>query len=268
MKRIDNKCFTKQIRFADGGFWINEYAKNKKSGNVFWDDSVYANRKIHSLLNKHLLKGSKYKILEVGCYPGSKLMFFKKHFNYSIYGVELIKKSVEKTKANLKKFGIKGNIIHSDFFDKSFLKKHKSYFNVILDYGFSEHFENFDEIVSNYSKLLKKTGHVIIIIPNLGGVYKKLISKNLLKKHNLDIMNISLFEKIINTKFNKLFCGYVGSLYTDSSQESNIPLLINNKFIGKFLLKLFKLLNKTMIYLKPKESRMFSPYLMYVGRKK
>ena len=91
------------------------------------------------------------------------------------------------------------------------------------------------------------------------------MSKNLIKKHNLEIMNILVFEKIINKKFKKLFCGYLGCLYTDSSEESNINLILNNKFISKLLIFLFKYLNKIMIYLPLVESKMFSPYLIYIG---
>ena len=182
--------------------------------------------------------------------------------------MELIKKSVERTLSNLNGAELKGKVIHSDFFDESFLKNYSSYFNILFDYGFSEHFKNFDNVIENYSKLLKSGGYLVIIIPNLEGIYKKFMSKNLLEKHNLKIMNLSVFERTINQKFKKLFCDYVGGIYSDSSEESNIALLVQNESTRKFLLKLFKMLNKVMIYCEPFESKTFSPYLVYIGRKR
>jgi SAM-dependent methyltransferase len=261
-----NKEANNQIIFAEKDFWRDEYSK--KIGRMLWDNSVYANKKIHSLLYKYLPKNDKFKILEIGCYPGSKLIFFKNKFDYSVYGVEMIKSSAERTKLNLKKYGVNGEIIHSDFFDKSFLENYLSYFDVILDFGFSEHFEDFDNIIQNYSKLLKPKRYVVIIIPNIGGIYKKCMPADLIKKHNLNIMNISTFEKAINKKFEKLFCGYVGGLYSDSSDESNLGLIIKNKHIRKLIIRLFKMLNKTMIHCKPPETKLFSPYLIYIGIKK
>jgi len=252
--------------FADNDFWKYKFRSDSKmKQSDYWVDSVYANKKIHSLLDKHLPKGSDYKALEVGCYPGSKLIYLKKHFGYSLYGVELIKKLALETMLNLKRVNIDGAIIHSDFFDKRFLEKYRSGFDILLDYGFSEHFSNFDDIIDNYAKLLKENGKVVIIIPNLLGIYQKFFSPAMLKRHNLAIMDKKIFESTANRKFKKLFCDYIGGFYTDSSAESNISLIIDNKFLRNFFLFIFKYLNKIMNYLPIVESRLFSPYLIYIG---
>lgn len=254
---------------ANTEFWEkNFYSCNKTENEKCWDDSVYANKKIHSILNKYLPKGDKYKVLEIGCYPGSKLIFLKKKFGYSIYGVEINKQFVKETKANLKRFNIKGKIIHSDFFSRSFLKKNRLKFNILLDYGFIEHFENFEKIINNYSSLLKKKGYLIIIIPNFSGLYKFFVSKKLLKAHNLKIMNKDFFEKEISRRFNKLFCNYVGGVYTDSSKESNVNLILNNRGISKILVLAFNFFNKIMNFVPVIESKLLSPHLMYIGMKK
>lgn len=249
--------------------WEKEFiSDNKTETEKYWDDSIYANRKLHLLLKKYLPKGKKYKILEVGCYPGSKLIFFKKNFNYSIYGVELVKKGCIKTKENLKRFNVKGKIICSNFFDEFFLKKYKSKFDIIFDFGFCEHFKNFEVVAKNYSDLLRKRGYLVIIMPNLRGVYKLFASKELLKTHNLNIMDLKTIEQTTRKYFNKLFCKYVGGMYTDSAKESNINTLIKNERLRNFFLFLFIHLNKIMDYIPVIESKILSPYLVYIGQKK
>jgi len=254
--------------FAKKDFWEKEFVSDNKEGlEKSWDNSVYANRKLHLLLKKYLPKGKNYKILEVGCYPGSKLIFFKKNFDYSIYGVEFVKKACIKTRDNLEKFNVKGKIICSDFFNESFLKKYKLKFDIILDFGFCEHFKNFNEIIKNYSDLLRKRGYLIIIMPNFGGLYKLFASKELIRLHNLNIMNLKTIEQVTSRYFKKLFCKYVGGMYTDSSEESNIGMLIKNKSLRNFFLFLFICLNKIMNYIPIMESKILSPYIVYFGQK-
>jgi len=249
-------------------FWEKEFISDDKTAiEKYWDDSIYANKKLQDLLKKYLPNGSKYNFLEVGCYPGSKLIFFKKNFNYSIYGVELIKDGCVKTRENLKRFNIKGEIVCADFFEESFLKKYKSKLDVIFDFGFCEHFKNFDVVVKNYSELLKKGGYLAIAIPNLRGAYKSIVSKSLLKKHNLNIMDLKKIQQESGKYFNKLFCGYVGGIYTDSAKGSNVNG-IKNKRIKAFFLFLFICLNKIMNHIPVIESKTLSPYVVYIGQKK
>lgn len=250
-------------------FWEKEFVSdNKTKTDKYWDNSVYANKKLQLLLKKYLPKGKKYKILEVGCYPGSKLIFFKKSFDYSIYGVEFVKNACTKTRENLKKFNVKGKIICSNFLNESFLKEYKSKFDIIFDFGFCEHFKNFNEIVKDYSDLLKKRGYLIIIMPNFKGLYKLFASKGLLKVHNLNIMNLKIIEQTTSKYFNKLFCKYVGKMYTDSAKESNMNLFIKNESLRNIFLLLFICLNKIMDYLPVMESKILSPYIAYFGQKK
>jgi len=222
-------------------------------------------------IEKYLSKKNGLKILEVGCAPGFNLIDFNKKFGYDCYGIEYTEHGAKITQDLFISRGLDPNkIIHGDFFDNKIVDKYNCFFDIVYSLGFIEHFDNPEEVIKKHLDLLKEDGILIITIPNLKGVnllFTKLLYKEVIKIHNLNIMSIDkfklLFEK--NPDLKTLYCNYLGTvnlgLYMVPQDAS-----ILSKFVYK-IFQVFQVLLNPIVAKLPLENKWTSPYLIYIGRK-
>ncbi len=225
------------------------------------------------ILTHYLPRGKKLKVLEVGSAPGFFLLKFKKKFNYIPFGVEfsdfgarLNKKIFELNRINPE------NIIHTNFLSDMFQNHNKGRFDIVISRGFIEHFFNVKKVIEKHLNVLKKEGFLIISIPNIKGfnyVLAKTFNKSIIKQHNLKIMTKNTFAALFkDNNLKNLFCDYYGTFKFGliSAKEGSIL-----RFIKKALDNLQLILNFIFFFLlkeKGLESRLFSPYLLFIGVKK
>ncbi len=269
-KESDKEKLQKEIK--NNGFLKNLFKK------LFSNDLLsYVNAYADYLLwdiyfKKYVQKEKGSKILEVGSAPGEYLVAVHKKFGYIPYGIDY---SASGIKRNIKTFLNNNldsnNIIHSDFFHEDFQKKHKETFDIVYSIGFIEHFINVKDVISKHLNLLKRGGFLCVAIPNLRGfnyILLKIFNKDLISKHNLSIMEKEKFIDLFKSNTLKvLFYGYYGVL--------NLGLFYRNTsdFKGKVLtiLDYFQYILNIIFHLifrkKGLESRLFSPYLLFIGVK-
>ena len=126
---------------------------------------MYDIHEIHLILTKLLPVGN-FKIIEIGCAPGSWIAYFYNSFQYIPSGVEYAPKAYEKTLENLKTLNIKGEIFHADFFEFN----HKPY-DIVFSAGFIEHFLNVEPVIQKIVNLCASNGgFVITMIPSMQGI--------------------------------------------------------------------------------------------------
>lgn len=258
--------------------------KNKYSIDV-WNKYYAEERKIHikpkqgffssydiflcdSILTKYLpfnKRGrERIKICEIGCGDGKLLKKIAGNFNYQPFGIEYSAEAIKKTQ----KTGI--NVIKEDVFSKDLLNKYKGYFDIVYSYGFIEHIFPPEKAVEVHLRLLKKGGYFFIQIPRLKGfnyLKAKIFRPDLLPLHNLKIMEeeaLGLLCKKENVE--ELFCKNYGTF------KLRIPLAQKNVrwYILKAICGLEYLLNPiNRLIFKDKgfETRLFSPCVMFIGRK-
>lgn len=247
-------------------YWDTHYEKNKLGDPITIDVvSEMPFVEIDAYLKKNIPRNNQFKFIEVGCAPGGWMHYFHKNFDYVVEGLEYTVNGVKLTENNLNMLKVGANVYNQDLFDNVLVN---SSYDVVFSAGFIEHFDNPYLAIEKHVELLKKGGYLILEVPNFkgfNGFFQKITDGNLLKIHNLDIMNMNFFKDVSNK------CGleikdinYVGKI--------NFGLFLGNKFliyIGQaiqFLInKIYFLFGKRIFI---KDGKTFSPYIVAVYIKK
>jgi 2-polyprenyl-3-methyl-5-hydroxy-6-metoxy-1,4-benzoquinol methylase len=162
-------------------------------------------------LGKYLNKSTKGKVLEIGCAPGKWLAFMARKFNLEPHGIEYSELGMQATLKNMQLLGFKNASIKSGDFFKIVPQP---IFDVVMSFGFIEHFTDVDSVIDRHIQWLKPEGTLVLGIPNFSGInniIQTILNPEILNKHNLDIMNLNYFENIAKkTKIRKKFVGYIG----------------------------------------------------------
>lgn len=221
------------------------------------------NKKFDKLFKKILKKGNK-KILEIGCTPAKRLIYFAKEFGYKVYGIDYVERGVEISKENLSIAGVEGTILCEDVFQTSFEDES---FDIVYSMGLIEHFESPAEIIDIHIKLLKRGGTLIITIPNFKDSLYFTLSrilgeeKKLSETHNLSIMDKKRLNELLQHRGIKiLMLDYFGpidiTMVLGGTKVKPVSYLMHiiNQFLGY------------STFFIPK-SRYFSPHLVLIAKK-
>lgn len=200
------------------------------------------------------------------------MITFHQLLKYEPYGVEYTPKGAEINKANFSLYGLNpDNVICTDFFSESFLRKYKSSFDVVMSAGFIEHFSEIETVLEGHLKLLKKGGICIISIPNLKGVnlsIAKFFNPERIKLHNLKIMNKETIKQAMeNIGTATLLTEYYGTfdfgLFSAPIGLKRYLLYVLHTIQGGVNLVFRIVFSENNI-----EHRILSPHILYIGRKK
>lgn len=226
------------------------------------------------IYKKHMPKKTNgARLLEIGSAPGNYLVRLKRAFGFVPYGVEYSESGVELNREIFSLYNIDiGNVIYADFLSDEFHKQYKGYFDIVISRGFIEHFTDVGNIIKKHISLLTSGGYLIVSIPNIRGVNYILtwiFHKKGILMHNMDIMQKEKFTKLFDkNSLLTLFCDYYGTFnFGQFRTERNSPM----RFVLNFCKKLQLILNATFRLIfkdKGMESRLFSPYLLFIGVKK
>ena len=146
----------------------------------FWD-KYWANVKLPSKVDldfsferclaetlKRALPDVHGEVLEVGCAPGKWLAFMSDEFGLKPSGIEYSEAGMNATFRNFEALGLEvGEIQAGDFFK---IEPDRQY-DVVMSYGFIEHFTDVDEVVELHLRWLKPGGILILGVPNFRGIY-------------------------------------------------------------------------------------------------
>jgi SAM-dependent methyltransferase len=189
------------------------------------------------------------------------------------YGIEFTNSGANVNRLFFQKLGYPAeNVIQGDFFDDKLIANHLGKFDVVMSNGFVEHFGNPHDVVARHLSLLKPGGILIVAIPNLRGafsLYGRWTVPGYKRIHNLDLMKFDQF-KAANTHagLETLECKYCGTLHINVDP-------IPTKGLGKLILKMWMMFEAVIHRLRrmitPKmhfNSAAFSPYIVYIGKKK
>lgn len=190
-------------------FWENYWENCQLPSEV--DESFSFDRCLASAIkeNTPTLSGE---ILEVGCAPGKWLAFMAKEFDLKPSGVEYSDAGMKATLENFRLLGLTSETIFiGDFFRMQAPRQ----FDVVMSFGFIEHFVDVDKVIDAHLQWLKPGGVLILGVPNFRGLYapiQRVLDKGILDKHNLDIMNLDYF-KCLETRLplKPVYIEYVGS---------------------------------------------------------
>jgi len=127
---------------------------------------------------------------EVGCYPGSYLIYLGKEFGYEANGIDLTPRTAAEFAEYLRGNGVTvGKIERGDFFE--FAPERQ--YDLVCSFGFVEHFADYEEVIRRHAALVKAGGTLVLSAPNfrgLQGVLHALLDKPNLDRHVLGSMNL------------------------------------------------------------------------------
>lgn len=240
-------------------------AKGRLTDKDYWEkrNNLGSENKIPFLnvIKKNVCRGDgKKKFLEIGCVPGFILGKICKELNYLPVGVDYVKDTKRITRRTLKKIGIN----NSEIFEKDFFKWESKYkYDVVSSFGFIEHFDNPEFVVKKHIDLIKNKGILILEVPNFSGImqflHKIAGDSNILKRHNLDVMNLEFFKRIAEENNLKIkYLKYYGGFnFWWSPGKKNLF----NKTVYFFLRVISNLMKNIPM------SNKLSPYIVFIARK-
>jgi 2-polyprenyl-3-methyl-5-hydroxy-6-metoxy-1,4-benzoquinol methylase len=212
-------------------------------------------------------------VLEIGSAPGNNLVRFSRTFGFIPYGIEYSDSGVELNREIFSANNINpAHVIHADFLSDQIQEQYAGHFDIVISEGFVEHFDDVEDVIEKHINLLAQGGHLIVSIPNLRGVnyyLQQIFNKELLSLHNTDIMGKREFLKLFDEeRLSTLFCDYYGTfnfgLFISKGDSPLRFVLICCKVLQLMLNVIFRLLFRN----KGAESKLFSPYLLFIGAKK
>lgn len=219
------------------------------------------------------LKTKGLKMLEVGCANSVWLPYFAKELGFDVTGLDYSELGCESERKVLKNSGVRGDIMCADFFAPPAEAVEK--FDVVSSFGVVEHFVPTEGCLKAFARFLKQNGRILTVIPNVQGsigFLMKLTNRPFYDKH------VSLSPKTLAAAHEKAGFEVLSSKYVMSNNfyvpnttgldQNAISTKVKNAVLqnlGRFSLVTLALGEKIDLKL---TSKLFSPYIICVGRKK
>ncbi|MHC4877257.1 MAG: class I SAM-dependent methyltransferase [Planctomycetota bacterium] len=228
---------------------------------------------IEQILAKYLGKEEGGRFLEVGCAPARMLGVLQGRFQFDAYGMDYSLVGVEQARMHFKRIGLPAeNIMLGDLLDDASVCAHEGRFDTVMSFGLIEHFEDPRAIVKRHVTMLRRSGLLIIVVPNLRGVYGPLVrvlNPRVLPQHNLEIMSLGSFrETFDDCDVDALLCGYVGPLSSIVLNSDSMIIRRALLFMIRVMERPYQVMRWALCGSKFISSRWVSPYLVFVGRKR
>lgn len=198
---------------------------------------------------------------EVGVFPGTYLSIFGE-LGYKLNGID----QIDLVETALPKWFENQKYLVGNFFQGDFLNwKSDEKYDIVISFGFIEHFKNFEEIIALQCELVKPGGYIVIETPNFRGFFQRwirfFIDKKNLDRHYIPSMNLDKWEKVLHEKkfkiINKTYLGNF-SIWVENQKRNAFQ---------KLILKVLKFFNSFLSKNLPKNNKHFSPYLGIIAIK-
>ena len=195
--------------------WESRWAEANTSELEF-DPTKPSFREVHRILSRYIPQQNGARFLEVGAYPGKYLWYFHTYYGYEPWGVEYVESCANEAQKLLDDAGIPAHVIACDFFNLSASCHIKDAgWDLVGSFGFVEHFDEAEIVVSKHLDVTLPGGLVVVSIPNFAGWNGKIMryaDQNKWKQHNCMSLKdlIHAFNKAGENKI--LFSGYAGHI--------------------------------------------------------
>ncbi len=253
-------------RRSASGRWIK-----KLFGSSLKDHSNYLLWDV--MMAERLPHDAQLKVVEIGSAPGEHLLQFHEKFGYAPYGIEYTETGAM---INRRLFGQHGidpaQVIQADVFAPSVTEQYAGAFDVVVSFGFAEHFDDVAAVIERHLELLKEDGWLIVQIPRLSGFnywVARLFNRETLPMHNLSIMQKDVFQHLFaGLPVQQHVCDYVGVI----KLQLCLPQVIGGwqGALINAVKNVQMMLNVILHGLFPRSggsTAWFSPYLIFIGRK-
>lgn len=204
--------------------------------------------------------------LEIGCSPGLVSSEICRRLHFEPFGVDS-SPGADIYLTNMKnRAGVEASLAKCDVRDYWPQRN----FNVVTSFGLVEHFSDPVQILLQHDRLCRPGGLVVVSVPNfryVQWVYHYLLDRSDLRRHNTQIMTLDTFSSFASLcSHDILLLGHIGRVsFWNSDQEGSV--------VGNMLRKIVSfgictLTSDILAPLLPADSPFYSPWILYIGRKK
>lgn len=224
------------------------------------------------LLPRFLPEDPALSVIEVGSAPGLRLLDFHSRLGFMPYGVEYSDTGVATNRRLFREHGLpEDNVIHADFFAEQFQSGFRDRFDIVISWSFLEHFSDPVDVARKHAAILKPGGTLIVMIPNLRGVYRPMVRffrPQWMDIHNFEIMDRRRFSALFaEAGMDEIHCDYHGLF---SFQKLQTLPGSGKRHLLRLLFACQIPLNVLFNLIFPRrgpENGTFSQELLYIGRK-
>jgi SAM-dependent methyltransferase len=249
---------------TDVGFWQSVWEREVGKGVPVVQEDAHFDR----VLSRHLPKGN-LDAIEIGFYPGSYMVYLSRRFGYRVSGLDFMP-DVERMRKPLEAAGARvGELLQADFMK---LETDKT-FDVVASFGFVEHFENLDAVMSRHAKLVRPGGYLVVQVPHFKGIHywlRKTFEPDLLAAHNLGAMSPRWYRAWYESHgFEPLYCDYFRTFDFWFSSSAHV---LEERFAPRHRLvawttRLARIGLRTL-HLEHVPNRWFSPFVVTIAKRR
>ncbi|HZO89653.1 MAG TPA: class I SAM-dependent methyltransferase [Chthonomonadaceae bacterium] len=217
--------------------------------------------------DRWLPKRKDWSVIEIGACPGHNLAALARSHGYHPVALDILPR-VHELPAMFREFGIPDlESIEQDLLTLQTDRR----FNIVISFGFIEHFDNVEPILRRHWELVAPGGFLVVGLPIFGAMQMALRRLVLtpeqleesLRIHNTDIMDMSVLRGYCEAlpDIQILKCAYIWNMDTWLSPKH--PHVRRDRRLILALWKLASLLPKALRV----SSKLLSPYGLIVARK-
>jgi SAM-dependent methyltransferase len=160
------------------------------------------------LFREHVPQDAKT-CFEVGCYPGNFLLHFALRFGCRVSGLDSVPQTLTELPERFARYGVTTEYLFcEDFFNFSTSLK----FDIVMSYGFIEHFYDVETVIDRHAALLSPGGTLIVAAPNFRRIqwfFHRLLDRKNLDRHVIEAMDLARWRSAIQrNNLDILFHGY------------------------------------------------------------
>ena len=236
---------------AGKAYWNNVWAST--TGALAYEGPVFEQ---HPVLRR-FLTGTGGEAIEVGCVPGTWLLYVNKEYGYRVSGVDY-SEHLPAVAATLRHNGIEDfELFHDDLFRFEPGKR----YDLVFSSGFVEHFDDHELVVRRHADLAKPGGLVVIMVPNLTHLHRWLCGwfhPEILRVHRFPLMRQAVLRASLERAgLEVLHCAY----HKTFRPVYTLPKVLD--WISRALQKALRMARMDQM-----GNRFGSPYLISVSRKR
>ncbi len=177
------------------------------------DSSRRYERCFIEFFDEHLPRAEGARAFEAGCAPGLWLAHLARRFGYAPSGCDTSPRGVALTRENFKLLGLAGEIAECDLLSY----QPERPFDLVLSFGFIEHFSDPAPILAKHLELLKPGGLLVLEVPNLTGLNAWLQTPEFLAAHNPEVMRRDFLAAFAQRSgLETIFLDYFGGFEPDN----------------------------------------------------
>lgn len=200
-------------RLTDTNYWDEGWSKTRQGSLGLWhlDPSVrQIEQQLVCLVEQIGVTQRKLRILEVGCANSLWLPRLARRFDADVFGIDFSADGCAQARRQLERRAVGGSIWCQDFFQMA----DREHFDLIISFGFIEHFDRPHLVLEKMQQLLSPGGRIYATIPNIGGIYGSLqsfINKDVLDVHQaMDSQELRRQAELAG--LSSIETGYVGGM--------------------------------------------------------